>query len=311
MYDTIKEWLPAELINESGYFNRVPTLLTNCKQSVYQSTNEVYFTGNLQGMFITVGMAGISLKGSLCKSYLDDNFKTLTRQDTQRAIEQLNDLLSLPVYKGELKQIDFAQNYIVDQTPENYYPLLGNSTHYKRLEQPKSIYYKNSIKTKLFYNKIAEGKTKGYNMPAIWQNKNVIRYELRYTSRIPQQFKTSSIQAQNLYNEMFYIDMVNRYISEWKNIYKNSTINFNLEKMNKPKDFFDQLLLLKIHEIGQNKVFEIIEQLKTQNVFEHKEYYSRLKSDIKKLCTNNAPIETNELIQELDTKIKRVKDYCR
>ena len=94
MYDTIKFWLPNERIKESGYLQRVPTLLTNAKEIYKQDTGEVYFTGSILGMSVSIGNAGISLKGSICKSYLNDNFKTLTRQDTQRAIEQIQDYIS-------------------------------------------------------------------------------------------------------------------------------------------------------------------------------------------------------------------------
>ncbi|MBK8443286.1 MAG: hypothetical protein IPL35_07680 [Sphingobacteriales bacterium] len=115
MYDTIKFWLPSERIKESGYLQRVPTLLTNGEKREKKDTGEVYFTGSILGMSAYIGNAGISLKGSICKSYLKDNFKTLTRQDTQRAIEQIQDFTNLPILQADVKQIDFAQNMIVSQ----------------------------------------------------------------------------------------------------------------------------------------------------------------------------------------------------
>ena len=115
MYDTIKFWLPNERIKESGYLQRVPTLLTNAKETYKQDTGEVYFTGSILGMIASISNAGISLKGSICKSYLKDNFKTLVRQDTQRAIEQIQDYINLPILQADVKQIDFAQNIIVSQ----------------------------------------------------------------------------------------------------------------------------------------------------------------------------------------------------
>ena len=169
------------------------------------------------------------------------------------------------------------------------------------------------MRTKIFYNKIAEGKAKGQIIPPIWANKHILRYELRYTSRLPYQFNKTKIQAQNLYNEGFYIGMVERWIKEYETIHKNNSIldKMNIKQIETPKDFMYQMALLQIKEIGIQKTLESIEQLKAQNQFKHKEYYSRLKADIKKLCKNEALTEGSNLITELDKKVKQVKEYCR
>ncbi len=313
MYDTLNLWLSNEAIKESGYLQRVPTLFTNANETYKQDTGEVYFTGSILGMLTSVSSAGISLKGSICKSYLPDNFHTLTRQDTQRAIEQLEDITNLPIKEADVKRIDFAQSLTVTQSPQNYFSFLGECNHYKRLTQPKSLYYQNGMRTKIFYNKIAEGKAKGQIIPPIWANKHILRYELRYTSRLPYQFNKTKIQAQNLYNEGFYIGMVERWIKEYETIHKNNSIldKMNIKQIETPKNFMYQMALLQIKEIGIQKTLESIEQLKAQNQFKHKEYYSRLKADIKKLCKNEALTEGSNLITELDKKVKQVKEYCR
>lgn len=310
MYDTLHLWIPALRIGEGSFIERVPALL-NSPTLHTKADGLNYITGNILGMNTSVSNSGISLKGSICKSYLKDNFKTLTRQDTQRALEQLSDVLLLPIEQADVRRIDFAQSFTMTNKPESYYQFLGASNHYKRLEQPKSIYYQNGGKTKLFYNKIAEGKHKGELIPEIWANKNILRYELRYMSRLHHQFNTSILQAKELHKEQFYIDMVDRWIIEYKAINKNTNINFDLENMKQPKDFFTQLLLLKINELGQNNVLELVEQLKAQKVFSHPEYYSRLKADIKKLCKTEKVTESSDLILELDKKIMQVKEYCR
>lgn len=313
MYDTLNLWLPYEVIKDSRYLQRVPTLLTNTKETYKQDTGEVYFTGSILDMVTSISSAGISLKGSICKSYLPDNFHTLTRQDTQRAIEKLEDFLILPIKKADVKRLDFAQSFTVSQIPQSYFTFLGECRHYKRLTQPKSLYYQNGMRTKLFYNKIAEGKAKGQILPQVWANKHILRYELRYTSRLPQQFNTAQIQAQNLYDEGFYIGMVERWINEYETIHKNNSIldKMNTKQIETPKDFIYQMALLQIKEVGIQKTFETIEQLKAQNQFKHKEYYSRLKADIKKLYETEILIEGSNLIAELDKKVKQVKEYCR
>ncbi len=313
MYDTLNLWLPSEKINESGYLQRVPTLFTNAKETYKQDTGEVYYSGSVLGMSVSVSIAGISLKGSICKSYLNDNFKTLTRQDTQRAIEQLGDILTLPIKKANLTRVDFGQGITVSQNPQSFLHFLGECQNYKRLAQPKSLYYQNGMRTKLFYNKIAEGKAKGQIIPSIWANKHVLRYELRYTSRLPYQFKTSQIQAQNLFDEAFYMDNVKRWIKEYETITKNNTIldKMNIKEIETPKDFITQMALLQIREVGIQKTLESIEQLKAQNQFKNKEDYSRLKATIRKLCKSEVLTESSTLVAELNKKVKQVGEYCR
>jgi len=269
MYDTLKLWLPAQSIVGLDYLNRIPPLLDNLTQ--HTKADAEYITGNFEGLKTSLSINGIGLLGSLAKYYLNDNIKTLTRQDTQRAIEMLSDDLNLPMNEAIVSRADVSQNFVMNYEPELYYPLLGESTRYKRLPNPQSIYYNNSLRVKLFYNKVAEVKHKRVIVPEIWKGKNVLRYELRFTSRLPQQFNCNKVQAKSLYEEGFYIDIIDRWLKEYEAINKLNEINLNYNKMNKPKDFLNQMALLMINEIGQSEALKLVDQLKAKNCFEHKE----------------------------------------
>jgi hypothetical protein len=235
----------------------------------------------------------------------------LQRQDTQRAFEQLADEMHIPVFNAKVTRADLAQNYPVKYPTESYYIYLGESQYFNRFIQPHSLYYSNQNRTKLFYNKIAEGKKKGYKIPEIWTDCNILRYEYRLTGRVAKSLKKDEIQAKDLYNESLYIYFINEYIQEYENIKKNSLINFNLDTMNSPKDFFKQIALLKIQEIGQNEVMKLVEDMRAKQVFDKKEYYSRLKKDIRDLCQIPEITESSELITELNQKIRGLKSNYR
>lgn len=310
MVDTVSLWKPVECIEESRFMERLSKAID--KPTLHHSSEgHRYITGNILGMNVSASKNGINIKGSLCKSYLGDNFQTLTRQDGKRALEQLTDNLKIDLGTANVRRIDFANNFLMKHPPETYYPYLGSSQNFKRLQQPQSIYYQKGDTTKLFYNKIAEGKSKREIIPQIWLQKNVLRFELRYTSRLKKQFNTSLLMANNLFNEVFYIGLVDRWVKEYETINKISSIKLDTKNMKRPKDFFNQLLLQKINEIGQNRLLEEVEGMKAQNVFEHPEYYSRLKADIKRLCSNDLYTESSDLILELDKKIKLVKTSYR
>ena len=84
-----------------------------------------------------------------------------------------------------------------------------------------------------------------------------------------------------------------------------------LNEMKSEKDFYKQLKLFAIHTIGQDKLMEAIEEMRIRKVFPHPEYYSRLKSGVKKLCETPKLTASSELVIELDKKIKEAKRYYR
>lgn len=310
MFDTVHLWLPMERAGNTGLLARVPEYLKDITKHDKES-GEIYYSGQLKNYRINVSERGVSFKGSLAKYFLNDNYQTLNRGDSQRAFEMMADEIHLPIDRALVRQIDFAQNFIMDYAPESYYPYLGDCQHYKRLTQPQALYYSNGQRVKLFYNKIAEGRKSGLPIPGIWNGANVLRYEMRFKTRLPQQFNLPEITANLLYTERFYIELVNRWVSEYEAINKLHLINFNLSDMNSPKDFFKQLALLKIKEIGQSNAMQLVEDLRAKRAFPKSEYYSRLKRDIKSLCKEPELTATVDLVHELDKKVRAAKQYCR
>ena len=310
MYDTINLWLP---IDEAGSFDdsRILQSLDGIKQHCNTDDGQVYYSGRLGNYKVSLSGQGISLKGSLAKYSLPDNFHTLTRSDTKRAFEKMADDLHIPVQRAKVTRIDLAKNMLMLYTPETYYGYLGESQHYKRLPQDKSIYYSNGLRQMIFYNKVAEGKNKRQILPDVWNGQNVLRYELRFKSRLPKQLNRPEITPTTLTDEKFYMELVNKWINEYEAINKLHSINFNLSDMNSPKDFIKQLSLFAVHLIGQDKIMAEVENLRAKNAFDKPEYYSRLKKEIRELCKTPELTNSSELVAELDKKIRTAKQYYR
>ena len=112
-------WLPFESIGRQDYMDSVPAMLDDVRIVHKQATNKTSICGSAFGFRVLVNESGLRMQGSLCKSYLGDNFNTLTRQCTQRGIEQLADLLSLPIPNASIKRIDFAGNLLVCHPPNS------------------------------------------------------------------------------------------------------------------------------------------------------------------------------------------------
>ena len=309
MYDSVNLWLP---IDKAGSFDIAKTLqnLSGITEHT-KDDGQVYYSGHLSNYRVNISGQGISLKGSLAKYFLPDNFHTLTRSDSARAFEMMADELSLPVYKANVSRIDFAQNFLMEYEPEAYYNYLGESQYYNRQPQSKSLYYSNRLRQIVFYNKIAEGKAKGMNIPDVWTGQNVLRYEMRITSRLPKQFKQAEVTANSLSDEKFYMTIFDRWLAEYEAINKLHSINFNLSDMNSPKDFWKQINLIAINMIGQDKIMQEIENLRHQKAFDKPEYYSRLKREIKELCKTPEMTASSDLVAELDKKINASKRHYR
>ena len=271
-------------------------------------------TGSFKGLKLAAGSSGVSIKGSLCKYYLQSNINSIGRQDAERAIEMMADDLGLAIQKATVSRADVAFNMLMNYQPKIYYPLLGRCSRYVRLEQPTSIYYNNSKRVKLFYDKLAELKKQQVPIPAILKGKNVMRYELRLTRNIAAQMQMPAITVATLTDEKFYMKVVQRWQKEYANIQKQQKqkIDFMNMQISTPKDFYEQMAWAMIQHLGEADTMQLIEDLKIAGKFEHKEYPSRLKKQIKdhlkKLNRHNT---TNGLLAEMDKKIQRVGMYCR
>jgi hypothetical protein len=309
MYDTINLWLPND---NASSFDLEKTLqsLSGITEHT-RNDGQVYFSGFLKNYKVNISGQGISLKGSLAKYFLPDNFHTLTRSDSARAFEMMADELLLPISQAKINRIDFAQNFLMDFEPEAYYSFLGDCQYYQRQPLSQSLYYSNTLRQKLFYNKIAEGKAKGLSLPDVWNGQKVLRYEMRFTSRLPKQFNQSEITANSLTDEKFYMAIFDKWLAEYEAINKLHSINFNLSDMNSPKDFMKQLILYAINGIGQDRLMQDIENLRYQKTFDKPEYYSRLKKEIKELSKDKKMTTSSDLVAELDKKIRAAKNNYR
>jgi hypothetical protein len=306
MYDTLHLWLPAESIVDADFIRKIESRLINVTMHS-KKDGTCYLTDKILGMSCLISDKGISLKGSICKSYFNNNLQTLTRLETKKAVENLEDALHLSFQDAKIGRIDFAHNLSMDYEPEIYYPYLGLCKLYKRDSINNTIYYNGRTRTKVFYNKISEVKNSKQKISKAFLYANLLRFELRFKSRLSNQFNMAKVVAKDLYNETFFKEMVYRWANEYHKINKVGNFNFDLKNMKQPKDFFSQLLSQKLFELGQPKLLEMVNELKARKSFEHPEYYSRLKKDIEKLLSPNAQTQTSKLILELDKKIDEAK----
>lgn len=307
MYDTL------DLRLEGNYQPETFKYLSNVKE--HQKTDVYYYSGTIgTGQQVWVFNDSVRFKGSLPKYHLNDNIKSIGRSDTQRAIESLSDELHIDLSKADVSQIDVGITIETKYKPATYYALMGSSMQYTRTIFKNSLYYKVTNREKIMYDKSKDAKSKGMIIPSYLSNANLFRYELRYLRQIDKQLNKAHIKAFNLYEEGFYMTMLDNWLEEYLNIKKLNSMEIDKTKINKPADLGYQILanLLLSSDIDVvSKVDELMVQAKNRKLFETanpSRDYSRAKQMVNKILSSG---KDSELIKELDKKIKDQIKYYR
>jgi len=304
MFDTVTIFLeqtPAAAVSNS---------LSEIQEITNTNTGETFFSGNLKNLKVKVKSNGVSLFGSLAKFHLGNNLETLTRKDTEQAIEELSDTLSLPMHKGKVYRFDVAQNFVLANPLYEYLSQFGDARYFKKseLKNKKSLLYTNSKRAMSFYDKLAELKKQRESIPAMFQHRNVLRYEIQFRHKIAAQFHQQSITAAQLFDESFYISAVNQWHSNYFSIHKKKQVKFQINTIKDVRKFKDQLALGHIQTIGEQEIISMIEQSKNEL---SKMQYQRLKQKVREITNSKALTESSEVIAELDTKVNQVAMYYR
>ena len=317
MYDTTHLFLPRERAGGLDLPAYVPALLERVTEH-YHANGQHSVSGYLSNLRVSVGGAGLWVKGSLCTYHHQNNFGSLTRQDAQRAIEQLSDAFSLPMSRANVSRVDVGKTILTKYPPAAYFDELGMSQHYTRLSQPESIRYQNGKRVLTFYDKKAEGKRAGLALPDIWVNRNALRYEGRFMSRLPHQFNQAEVVAADLCEEQFYIGIIDRWVKEFETIQKVNRVDVNLEQaMRSVKDFSQIAERQLIQQLGgEMAALALIEQNRLKGEYKNRTDIKRLKDRIRELSQpivsepNQAEV-SSDLMAELSAKVIQAQQYYR
>ena len=309
MYDTIHFWIHRADISFDPF--QIANLLSNVVKS--SSDNGYSFTGRLNNFIVKATEAGISVKGSLSKFYFGNNIQTLTLQDTQKAIQMLSERLQISLFQAKVTRIDIGAVLITKHAPASYFKFLGNKARFERVLKTKnSLCYETIKRILAFYDKTLETNKSGMNIPDEFKESNLLRYELRFTQRIPNQLNEKEVNGETLCKPIFYSKLIKLWKDEYKSIQKASSLNCpDYTKIKTPSDAKEAILGYLLHDKDISFVNYFIADLKANKTFNDPKYYSRFFSDISNLFYNQSSFN-DEFIIELDNIISnfnRIKYY--
>jgi hypothetical protein len=303
MYDNTDFNLKKETSPGTNFLETVPQHLTKITNQG-ESDFGYYLNGYLENLKVKVTGSRVSISDSTCKYYLGDNFQTLSKGDYKKAIEKISDTLHLPFHLADVTRIDAAHNLIMQHEISLYYSCLGEANHYKRLPQPNGLYYSNKKRQLIFYGKVQEQKDKRQPIPELYRNRNVLRIEFRFTKRLREQLNRPEIKAGLLYDERFYRELIKRWKNEYLAIQKINSKLFSMKPTGSTKELVENLALHSILETGQPQVLNLIKQWQETGEID-KHQAQRHMDFIKKLASKKMNDQGNELIEELDRKVKQ------
>lgn len=313
MYDTINFKLSSADVPNVDFLQETPRFLDDTTLALHNFNGEQVVTGSVGNLKVSINRYQIKVKdGSLCKWYLGDNFKTMGRCDTQRAIEQLSDILHLPMDKATITRIDIAQNFIVKHHPTVYLNHLGVLRYAKRLQEPNGLYYTRSTERLCFYDKIKEQRARGEAIPELYKGRNVLRYEQRYTTRLSCHLNVEAVTGALLYDEAFYMALIKRWRDTYNGINKVNDITLNFQAMTSKRQLYKMGVLSMVERVGgEVEMINQINEAQKRGDLTSKQAFD-LRKEVKEACKVKEGLTVeSEAIAELDKKIIEAVRFYR
>jgi hypothetical protein len=265
----------------------------------------------LKNLLLFVNGRGVSVIGSLAKFSFGNNFETLTRIETASIVEQIGDFLNLPLKEAQVRRLDVGHNLIMEQPVIEYLNRLGMARYYQKMWEcgnRQTLYHENGRRLMCFYDKGAEAQRDP--IPEPFRHRHVLRYELRFKSRLGHQFMQPRVTASHLYEEWFYNALLDRWQREYFSVRRKK---LPLSKLNVDgvKQLEQSLALLGIQALGgEDNVLDVIKAARLQGKL-GKTQYHRQRQKVRNIAYCAKPSElANDVMLELDEKVRRAVVNC-
>jgi len=313
MFDTVNLRITRNEVTGVDFLGETPCYLDNGSVAVHSFSDGEVITGTLGNLKVSINEYQVKVKdGSLCKWYLGNNFQTMGRKDTQKAFEKLSDTLHLPMDNAEVTRLDLAQNFIVMHPVDVYFNHLGLLKNSTRLAEPNGVYYSHTGGRLAFYDKNREQRTNGEQIPELYNGRNVLRYEQRYTKRIARQLNVLQVRGAMLYDEAFYIGLLNKWRDNYRNIQKINDVSLNFAAMKTKQQLYRMGVLSLIEQVGgQMEMIGQITEARRRGLLSGKQAHDLKQAVQDAYSLKDGLTLPNEAIKELDKKVNEAVRFYR
>lgn len=309
-YDTIHMFIDSYTLDKAD----ISMLSQRLERGGYnKNTGEAWSVGNVENLKISIGGAGVSIKGSLSGFYYLNNTMLVNRGEVENAIAAISDTLHISLNTAKVTRLDIAADFIMRNEPKAYFDILGTLVYFQRLRATQNtLYYtrgKENLQSLCFYDKTKESKDSKKEMPSVCNEcGNVLRYEARFNARLAKQMQRQEILTSTLSNADFYYKV----LEKWGQLYFNINKFYGVGNMGKVKNVTqakDYIFAVALHNMGAGDVDKILSEMKARQLFNNRKYYSRLKQSLDSVKEKYLTSSTDDAANELDDEVRNVLAY--
>lgn len=294
--------------NNSNMHQIKPLLNKMQSSTINYSAGTKTYSGNIGNMRIKVDEHKLRFSGSLSTLYFENKVQSLDLVSTGLAIQKFSDLTNLPMHEAQIQRLDFAQNLSMSKPAVSYYPLFGEAKYLERLEQGTGLYYRNKRRELVFYDKSKDLLRSKDVINSAFAKQKLLRFEVRLKGHrnICSYFNIPDLRMERLYDLSFYKSAVTAWATEYDKIEKyNDMPLFNDEVYRNPSQFIAQIMYKGILAMGgRERVVFMLKSAKKRGVFNTKAQYHALQRRLRSLNGINDQTIKNELIIEVNSKVR-------
>lgn len=315
MLDTVNFKLTQAEVEGVDFLNEITPYLNPEGVAFHDYNGQQVVTGKTGNLSVSISPYQVRVKdGSLCKWMLGDNYQVMGRADIKRAVERLSDTLHLPMDRAIITRLDVGLSIPVREPTANYFNHLGVLNYAQRLQQPHSLYYHRHRQAErlCFYDKNREQRDNREEIPELYRDCNVLRYEQRYMARVPSLLGVAQVTGSMLYDEGFYISLLSRWRDAYRAIRKVNDITLNFQAMKTKRDLQTMGVLAMVERVGgEIEMIAHINEAQKRGDLTAKQAFD-LRQAVKSACkVRDGLTAPTEAITELDKKIAEAICYYR
>ena len=313
MYDSVNFRLSLQPGESEALLRKLDSARPHMRIYAETSTGDIIARDTLNNYRYTIRPDMLAVHdGSLCKWMYGDNYSVLTRRDTKEAINRLSDYFSIDMRDAQITRLDIGVNMIVRNPPASYYDVMGALNGALPQKYNTSLYYAlhSGNESLCFYDKNIQQRQAGQPIPELYQGCNVLRIEQRYMR--PTRLLGGRITAKMLYNEKFYIKLVEDFHALYMDIEKINTHKVDMSQFNGVKDFYTVAAQEFIkNNGGYNSFMQWVKDMQKKGIFD-KERARQFRELIRKLNdTAQKNVIVSESAEEITTQLCTALKYCR
>jgi len=263
-------------------------------------TNGFTIRVNYKNYSFSLSRKYLKANGSLTKLYHGNNLQNLKFSQVQDVLLQFESLFEIPFDKAIVTRVDLAACMFMDNPTHLYLDLLTTPSNYKPIIRNTSKQFENSQRTLVFYDKVAEARSKDVVCYKKYKNEHVLKFELRYESDLATNLGLRDTTFKNFYNPEVYKTLVNKWYQGYKDVPKLTIVQ--------PSQFN----YYSLHCFKQSLIEEGVKSLGGIEILQANMNKQKIKKSVKFLIkkyldsfTNVAPLSPI-LQSDLDAKIHSI-----